>query len=75
MKLHRIFFLLFVPFFLLAGDGLRGSYYNREASNIKYGDGEAVSLRGPSPVEGTNWSLGGKLTLTPNVKRSAKLGS
>ena len=32
MKLHRIFFLLFVPFFLLAGDGLRGSYYNKTST-------------------------------------------
>ena len=50
----------------LLGLALRGNYYNREASNIKYGDGEFVSARGPSPVEGTNWSLGGKFTLTPN---------
>ncbi len=49
----------------LLGLALRGNYYNREASKIKYDDGADVSARGPSPVEGTNWSLGGKLTLTP----------
>ena len=38
----------------LLGLSLRGSYYNREASDIKYGDGAEVSKRGNSPVEGTN---------------------
>ena len=35
----------------LLGLALRGNYYNREASNIKYGDGEVVSARGPSQLK------------------------
>ncbi|WP_257120180.1 TonB-dependent receptor domain-containing protein [Arcobacter vandammei] len=50
----------------LLGLSIRGSHYDRDSSSIKYDDGADVSARGPSPVEGTNWSLGGKLTLTPN---------
>ncbi len=39
----------------LLGLSLRGNYYNREASNIKYGDGaEVVVQEDNSPVEGTN---------------------
>ena len=49
----------------LLGLNLRGSYYNREASDIKYGDGAEVSKRGNSPVEGTNYSIGSKFNLTP----------
>ncbi|MDX4011737.1 TonB-dependent receptor [Aliarcobacter skirrowii] len=47
------------------GLALRGSYYDRSASNIKYDDGDDVSKRGNSPVEGINWSFGSKLTYTP----------
>src|SRR5574344_1393975 len=42
------------------GLSLRASHYDRDASNIKYGDGAEVSKRGPSPVEGTNYTLGAK---------------
>ncbi len=53
----------------LLGLALRGNYYNREASKIFYDDGSNPSStrddKGRSPVEGNNWSLGGKLTLTP----------
>ncbi|MCT7406215.1 TonB-dependent receptor domain-containing protein [Aliarcobacter cryaerophilus] len=53
----------------LLGLALRGNYYNREASKILYDDGSNPSStrddKGRSPVEGNNWSLGGKLTLTP----------
>src|SRR5574344_1116030 len=47
------------------GLSLRASHYGRDASNIKYGDGAEVSKRGPSPVEGTNYTLGAKLNYTP----------
>ena len=54
----------------LLGLALRGNYYNREASKILYDDGSNPSStrddKGRSPVEGNNWSLGGKFTLTPN---------
>ncbi|TLT08532.1 TonB-dependent receptor [Aliarcobacter thereius] len=47
------------------GLSLRGSHYERNASDIKYGDGADVSKRGNSPVEGKNYSVGAKLTYTP----------
>ncbi len=49
---------------------VRGRYFEREASDLIYtdanGDPIEVSKRGPSPVEGTIWSAGGRLTFTPN---------
>ena len=49
---------------------VRGRYYEREASDLIFtdanGDPIEVSKRGPSPVEGTIWSAGGRLTYTPN---------
>ncbi len=49
---------------------VRGRYFEREASELIYtdvnGDPIEVSRRGPSPVEGTIWSAGGRLTYTPN---------
>jgi len=45
---------------------LRGSLYDREASSLDYGNGIEVSQRGPSPVEGRNNTLGGRLTFTPH---------
>src|SRR5690606_15811266 len=50
----------------LLGLQVRGSLYDREESNLEYGDGVEVSKRGPSPVEGRNNSFGGRLTLTPH---------
>jgi len=49
----------------LLGLSLRGSYYKREASDISYSNGEEVSKKGDSPVEGTNYTIGAKLNLTP----------
>ncbi|CAM3924867.1 TonB-dependent receptor [Vreelandella rituensis] len=50
---------------------LRGRFYERDASELEYttADGEPleVSKRGPSPVEGDTYNLGGRLTLTPNA--------
>jgi len=49
---------------------VRGRFYERDESNLTYtddnGDPQPVSQRGPSPVEGDIYSLGAKLTLTPN---------
>ncbi|WP_355662273.1 TonB-dependent receptor domain-containing protein [Halomonas salifodinae] len=49
---------------------LRGRLYDREASSLTYQDANGepieVSQRGPSPVEGRNYNLGARLTLTPN---------
>ena len=47
------------------GLSLRASHYDRDASNIKYGDGAEVSKRGKSPVEGKNYAVGAKLNFTP----------
>lgn len=48
---------------------LRGRVYERDASELTYIGGEdnpvEVSQRGPSPVEGDTYSVGGKLTWTP----------
>jgi len=52
------------------GVQLRGRFYERDASELVYsdenGDPIEVSQRGPSPVEGDVYILGGKLTWTPN---------
>ena len=49
---------------------VRGKVFNRNASNLSYKDANGneldVSKRGPSPVEGENYNLGSRLTLTPN---------
>ncbi|MBL3520655.1 TonB-dependent receptor [Arcobacter lanthieri] len=47
------------------GLSLRASHYDRDASDIKYGDGADVSKRGNSPVEGKNYTVGAKLNFTP----------
>ncbi|HAA46430.1 MAG: putative outer membrane receptor [Halomonas sp. 54_146] len=53
------------------GAQLRGRFYERDASELVYsdqnGDPIEVSQRGPSPVEGDIYNLGGKLTWTPNT--------
>ncbi|MCH4811003.1 TonB-dependent receptor domain-containing protein [Vreelandella neptunia] len=53
------------------GVQLRGRFYERDASELVYsdenGDPIEVSQRGPSPVEGDVYNLGGKLTWTPNA--------
>ncbi|WP_157073760.1 TonB-dependent receptor domain-containing protein [Sphingomonas soli] len=55
----------------LIGLSVRGSYWDRGASNLFYTDASGkpveVSKRGPSPVAGNIWSAGGKLTLTPHA--------
>ncbi|WP_083006671.1 TonB-dependent receptor domain-containing protein [Halomonas sp. GT] len=53
------------------GIQVRGRLYERDASELTYTDGNGnpidVSQRGPSPVEGDTYNLGGKLTWTPNA--------
>lgn len=53
------------------GIQLRGRFYERDASELQYsdqnGDPIEVSQRGPSPVEGDTYNLGGKLTWTPTA--------
>ena len=50
----------------LLGLSMRGSLYDREASDLQFANGSTVSRRGASPVEGRNNNLGARLTLTPN---------
>ena len=50
----------------LLGLTLRGSFHNREESDLTFDNGSTVSKRGASPVEGRNTTLGARLTLTPN---------
>lgn len=50
----------------LLGLSLRGSFYDRDASSIKFSDGSNVSKRGASPVEGESFTAGVRLNLTPS---------
>ncbi|MBA1271895.1 TonB-dependent receptor domain-containing protein [Stutzerimonas azotifigens] len=50
----------------LLGLQLRGSVFNRDESDLSYGNGVDVSKRGPSPVEGRVHNLGARLDLTPH---------
>ncbi|GAA3711231.1 TonB-dependent receptor [Oceanisphaera sediminis] len=49
---------------------VRGKLFSRNASDLTFkdtnGDTMEVSKRGPSPVEGENYNIGSRLTLTPN---------
>lgn len=54
----------------LVGLTVRGSFQDRQESNLKYGKDStgkdiAVSQRGPSPVSGQKFNLGGRIDLTP----------
>ncbi|WP_313524486.1 TonB-dependent receptor domain-containing protein [Stutzerimonas kunmingensis] len=50
----------------LLGLQVRGSLFNREESELSYGNGIDVSKRGPSPVDGRNSNIGARLSLTPH---------
>ena len=50
----------------LLGLNLRGSFFDRQESNLSYGNGINVSKRGPSPVEGQTFNLGARLNFTPH---------
>ncbi|TDQ34662.1 TonB-dependent receptor domain-containing protein [Thiopseudomonas denitrificans] len=49
----------------LVGLSVRGSFWDREESNLKFSDGTVISKRGPSPVSGQKFNLGGRLDFTP----------
>lgn len=49
----------------LLGLALRGSYYDRQASDLEFSNGSTVSRRGAAPVEGDNFVAGARLSLTP----------
>lgn len=48
------------------GLAIRGSLFDRSESNLKFSDNSVVNKRGVSPVDGRNYTVGGRLTLTPN---------
>lgn len=50
----------------LLGMNVRGSFFDRQKSDLTYGSGINVSKRGPSPVDGQNFNLGTRLNFTPN---------
>lgn len=50
----------------LLGLNVRGSFFDRQESDLSYGSGINVSKRGPSPVEGQNFNLGARLNFTPH---------
>lgn len=54
----------------LVGLTLRGSFYDREASDLTFSDGSNVSKRGASPVEGENFTVGTRLNFTPGDQHS-----
>lgn len=49
----------------LLGLALRGSVYDREASDLDFEDGSEVTKRGAAPVDGRNHNIGARLTLLP----------
>ncbi len=50
----------------LLGLNVRGSFFDRQESDLSYGSGIDVSKRGPSPVEAQNFNLGARLNFTPH---------
>lgn len=57
----------------LAGLALRGSLYDREASDLTFDNNSTVSRRGAAPVEGRTYNLGARLTLTPHEDHDLSL--
>lgn len=57
----------------LLGLAVKGSYIDRQESDLRFADGSVVSRRGPAAVEGTNATFGGRLTLTPNDSHDLSL--
>ena len=49
----------------LLGLNVRGSFFDRQESDLSYGSGIDVSKRGPSPVEAQNFNFGARLNFTP----------
>lgn len=57
----------------LLGLQVRGSYYDRKASELTFEDDSTVSRRGAAPVEGDTYNVGARLTLTPNQDHDLSL--
>lgn len=50
----------------LAGLAIRGSLYDRQESDLSFDNNTTVTRRGAAPVEGRNYNIGARLTLTPH---------
>src|SRR5690554_502541 len=50
----------------LLGMQVRGRVYDRGESDLRFDDGSVVNRRGAAPVEGRTYSIGSRLTLTPD---------
>lgn len=48
------------------GLALYGNLQRRDESELEFSNGDTVNRRGAAPVEGQNYTIGGKLSLTPN---------
>lgn len=57
----------------LLGLAVRGSLFDRGASDLTFANDTTVSKRGASPVEGRNHTAGARLTLTPNANHDFSL--
>ncbi len=57
----------------LLGLAVRGSLYDRSASNLSFDNDSTVSKRGAAPVEGRNNTLGTRLSLTPHENHDFSL--
>lgn len=44
---------------------VRGSVYDREASDLRFDDGSIINRRGAAPVEGRNYTVGSRIAFTP----------
>lgn len=49
----------------LLGLTVRGNFWDRQESKVKFSDGTPVSTRGMSPVSGQKFNLGGRLDFAP----------
>jgi outer membrane receptor for ferrienterochelin and colicins len=57
----------------LLGLAVKGSYLTRDESDLRFADGSVVSRRGPAAVEGSNSTLGARLSFTPNANHDLSL--
>jgi outer membrane receptor for ferrienterochelin and colicins len=57
----------------LLGLAVRGSLFDRGASDLSFANDSTVSKRGAAPVEGRNHTVGARLTLTPHENHDFSL--
>ncbi|MFA5632145.1 MAG: TonB-dependent receptor [Porticoccaceae bacterium] len=57
----------------LLGLAVRGNLYDREESDLTFDNDATVSKRGAAPVEGRNYTVGSRVTLTPHADHDFSL--